>query len=224
MNKLTFSKITRADLKRLIHLQEKTVAPYDWTQTDSVPLTEREQCQLQEITSHLLNYDTHLMNEATIWARAIYPLLLLAEQDTIQAWSEVFLQAQYINFEIEGIVDGTLGKCIAGLMEAPYLVMVEAKRGLEGENPLFQLYGQLLAAAHLNWENDGHEPQEIFGCYTIADVWKLLRAEIQGIASDMPTMTIEYSREYIEKLEADTIFKILKKIVSKHVKSRPRWQ
>ena len=218
MTKLTFSKITRADLKHLIHLEEQTVAPYDWTQTGSVPLNEREQYQLQEIKSHLLNYDTHLMNEATIWARAIYPLLLLAEQETIQAWSEVFLQAQYVNFEVEGITDGTLGKCMAGLMEVPYLVIVEAKRGLEGENPLSQLYGQLLAAAHLNWENDGHEPQEIFGCYTIADIWKFLRAEIDGIASDKPTMKIEYSREYMEKLEAYTIFKILKKIVSKHVK------
>ena len=118
MTKLTCAKITRAELKRLIYLQEKTVASYDWTQTDSVLLTAREQCQLQEITSHLLNYDTHLMNEATIWARAIYPLLLLAEQDTIQAWSEVFLQAQYVHFEIEGIADGTLGKCMAGLMAA----------------------------------------------------------------------------------------------------------
>lgn len=213
MKKLVFSKITRTDLKNIIHLEEKTVAAYDWTQTDSVSLTEREQYQLTEIKSHLLNYDTHLMNEATIWARAIYPLLLLAEQDNIQAWTEVFLKAQYVNFEVEGIADGTLGNCIAGFMESPYLVVVEAKRGLEGENPLFQLYGQLLAAAHLNWENDGKEPQEIFGCYTIADVWKFLRVEVKDITSDMPSMKVEYSREYLEKLEADTIFKILKKIV-----------
>jgi len=215
MTKLFFSKITRrTDLKHFIHLEEKAIAPYDWIQTDSVSLSEREQSQLVEIKSHLLNYDTHLMNEATIWARAIYPLLLLAEQDNIQAWTEIPLKAQYVNFEVEGIADGTLGNCIAGFMEAPYLVVVEAKRGLEGENPLFQLYGQLLAAAHLNWENEGNEPQEIFGCYTIADVWKFLRVEVEGITSELPSMKVEYSREYLEKLEAETIFKILKKIVT----------
>ncbi|BAP54503.1 hypothetical protein THII_0206 [Thioploca ingrica] len=72
--------------------------------------------------------------------------------------------------------------------------------------------------AHLNWENDGNEPQEIFGCYTIADSWKFLRVEMVGITTDIPTMRIEYSREYVEKLEAEIIFKILKRIVSKSVK------
>lgn len=213
MNKFTFSKITRADLKHLVLLQEQEIAAYDWTQTDSVPLDEREQGLLKEIKLHLLN--SHLMNEATIWARAIYPILLLAEQGPIQAWAEIPLQARYVNFELEGIVDGVLGKCVAaGLVEAPYLVVLEAKRGLEGENPLLQVYAQLLAAAHLNWENDGKEPQIIFGCYTIADNWKFMRAEIEGIEADKPTMRLEYSREYVEKLEAEIILKILKTIVS----------
>jgi hypothetical protein len=218
MIKLTFSNLKQADLKPLVLIQPKGIAAYQWTEIQSVSLTQREEQQLQEIKDHLLNYDTHLMNEATIWARAIYPLLLLAEQDSIQAWAEIPLQARYVNFQLEGIVDGVLGKCIAGLAETPYLVVLEAKRGLENENPLFQLYGQLLAAAHFNWENDGHEPQEIFGCYTIADNWKFLRAEIDGMEADKPSMRIEYSREYSEKLEADIIFKILKQIVSKHCK------
>ena len=217
MVKFTFSKITRPDLKRLIHLDEKAIANYEWTQVESLALEEKEERQLQDIRGHLLNYDTHLMNEATIWARAIYPLLLLAEQGPIQAWAEVSLQARYVNFELEGIADGTLGKCVAGLVESAYLVVLEAKRGLEAENPLIQVYGQLLAAAHLNWEKNGNEPQEIFGCYTIADSWKFMRAEIAGIETEKPTMRVEYSREYIEKREAETIFKIIKKIVNQYI-------
>jgi len=51
----------------------------------------------------------------------------------------------------------------------------------------------LLAAAHLNWENDSREPQEIFGCYTVADNWSFVRAEITGLTADKPTLRIEFS-------------------------------
>ncbi len=214
MAKLIFSKITRDDLKAFVDIQEQGIATYSWTQVDDISLTEPEKMYLQEIQSHLFNYDTHLMNEATIWARAIYPLLLLSEQGNIQAWAEVSLQAHYGDFELEGHADGILGKCVSGFMEAPYLVIVEAKRGLENENPVWQLYGQLLAAAYLNWKNDGQACQHIFGCYTIADTWKFLRAEIEGIDTEQTLMRIEASREYVEKLEIETIFKILKGIIS----------
>lgn len=180
-------------------------------------LTEKEQQQINYLQSHLLNYDTHLMNEATIWARGIYPFLLLAEQGKIQAWSEVPLQAKYAQFELEGIADGILGKCLSGFPEVPYLVVVEAKKGLENQNPLYQLYGQLLTAAHLNWEEDQKDVQEIYGCYTIADIWKFVKAEINEIESDKPRMKLEFSREYSSKIEGEIILKFLKKIVSKYI-------
>ncbi len=213
MIKLIFSKITQDDLKQFVKIQEQGIATYPWTQVDTISINEKEQNYLEAIKSHLFNYDTHLMNEATIWARAIYPLLLLSEQGNIQAWAEVPLKAQYGQFELEGVVDGALGKCVSGFLETPYLVIVEAKRGLENENPLFQLYGQLLAAAYLNWKDDGNDPQTIFGAYTIADTWKFLKAEIEGIDTDQTQMRIEASREYVEKLETETIFKILKGFV-----------
>jgi hypothetical protein len=219
MEKLIFSKISLADLKPLVNLQHKGIATYQWTQVDSFPLTDHELRQLQDIKSHLFNCDTQLMNEITIWARAIYPLLLLAEQGDIQAWGGVTLQARYAKFELEGIADGVLAKCEAGWVTIPYLVVVETKKGVEGQNPVFQLYGQLLVAAHLNWENDPRPQQEVFGCYTIADTWKFVRAEIEGIDTDIPTMRLEYSREYTEKYDAETILKILKSIVAKHVGS-----
>jgi hypothetical protein len=216
MVKLTVSELSLEDLKSFIQLEEGKIADYEWTQAESLLLTAREEIQLQEIKSHLLNHDTTLMNEATIWARAIYPILLLAERQEIEAWAQVSLQAKYQKFELEGIADGVLGKSVAGRIEAPYLVVVEAKKGIEAKNPIFQLYGELLAAAYLNWKNNQSFKQEIFGSYTIADTWKFVRAEVEGIDAETPTMRVEYSREYVEKLEAETIFKILKKIVSKY--------
>jgi hypothetical protein len=158
------------------------------------------------------------MNEATIWSRAIYPLLLLAEQGEIEAWAEVSLYGKYNKVELFGIADGVLGKSIAGRIESPYLIVIEAKKGIEAANPVFQLYGELLAAAYQNWVNDQQPQQEIFGCYTIGDTWKFLRAEVEGFEEDLPTLRVEFSREYVEKLEAETIFKILKKIVGHSIK------
>ncbi|MCP4695444.1 MAG: hypothetical protein GY862_01145, partial [Gammaproteobacteria bacterium] len=88
-----------------------------WTLPNSLVLGEEEQRQVQVIRSHLLNYQVHLMNEATVWSRAIYPLLLLAERKSVQAWAEVSLCACYKNFIIEGIADGVLGRSVAGRLE-----------------------------------------------------------------------------------------------------------
>jgi hypothetical protein len=59
------------------------VQSYPWLQVEGITLTESEQRELQIIQSRLMNLKVHLLNEATIWARAIYPLLLLAEQHPV---------------------------------------------------------------------------------------------------------------------------------------------
>ncbi len=217
MEKFTLSKISKADLKRFVNLEENGINSYEWLNIESITLTASEQQQLYYLHSHLLNHSIHFMNEATIWARGIYPFLLLAEQGKIQAWSQIPLQAKYPQFELEGIADGVLAKTVSDSVEVPYLVVVEAKKGLENQNPLYQLYGQLLTVAHLNWEDDQKDVQEIYGCYTIADIWKFIRAEIEGIESDKPKMKLEFSREYSSKIEGEIILKILKKIVSKYI-------
>lgn len=71
--------------------------------------------------------------------------------------------------------------------------------------------------AHLNWENDHQKTPEIFGCYTSADTWKLVRTEIKEIETDKPTMQLEYSKEYTERYDAEVLLKILKLIVVKSV-------
>lgn len=217
MTKFTFSNITLTDLKRVVKLQERDIDEYEWTQIDSLAMEVEEQRDLQRIQAQLLKTPTHLINEATIWSMAIYPLLSILTHFPLQVWVQVPLQARYVNFELEGVADGVLGRSVGGRLELPYLVIVETKKGVEGQNPVFQLYGQLLAAAHLNWEQDHKSTQEIFGCYTIADVWTFVRAEVEGLDTDLPTLRIEFSREYTEKIEAFTIFKILKNIISKYL-------
>lgn len=214
MNQIfTFSNIAFTDIKQLVILEEQYNSSYHWD--DSAHLTEQEIWLINTIVNYIRDLPVHLLNEATIWARAIYPLLLLAEIKNIRAWSELALSCQYQQFALEGIVDGVLGKSYAGRMDAPYLVVIEAKRGIEAQSPVAQSYAQMLAAARLNWEQDNQQqPQEIFGCYTIADTWTFIRAEVSQIDSDRPVMRVETSREYVEKLEAQTIVRILKKIIS----------
>ena len=221
MQTLKFSTISIQDIKQIAQLKERGISvDYEWLQANQINITDIEQSQLSIIQQRLIGYETSLMNEATIWARAIYPLLVLAEQDHVQAWAGVSIQAQYPHVELQGIVDGMLSQSVAGMAEHPYLVVVEAKRSLEANNPRFQLYGELLASARLNWEANQQPVQEMFGCYTIGDSWTFLRAIIQDIDTKRPQLTLESSREYVEKIEAETILKILKLIVMRQINGR----
>ncbi|MDA0867288.1 MAG: hypothetical protein O2890_12910, partial [Cyanobacteria bacterium] len=198
---LSCSSLTLTQLKTLVKIQDAGVQPYPWTDVSGVTLSTHVQRQVADLRDRLRQDRPQLMNEATVWARAIYPLLMLAEQGTIRAWAQVPLRAKYPDFEISGVADGVLGKGVTGDLEAPYLVVVEAKRGVEAKNPQYQLYGAMLAAARLNWELDGQDPQVIFGCYTIADVWTFSRGMVTGLEKERPTLRLESSQEYSSKLE-----------------------
>ncbi len=217
MEKLKLSSLTLVALKRHITLIEKTGINHDWLSTDRTEISEREKRYIDDLQQALKSIQVHLLNEATLWCKAIYPLLQLAEEENLQVWAEIALSAQYSQFELEGIADGVIGPSIAGRIQAPYFVMVETKRGIEASDPVYQLYGQLLAAAWMNSQIDGKDDQEIFGCYTIADAWTFVRGEVVGISSDRPSLSVEFSPEYTEKIEAPTILKILKGIIRRHL-------
>lgn len=215
MPKFIFSELSQAKLESVVKIHEKGIIPDKWNKMVS-ELTEQDRQKINMIQTCLVNYKLSLMNEATIWSRAIYPLLMLAETENIQAWSEVPLKAQYPHFELEGIVDGILGNCISGMISTPYLVVAEARRGLEAQNPQFQLYGEMLAAAWLNRDQNQKTDQEIFGCYTISDAWTFVCGSVREFEAEYPVMEIESSREYIQRTEAEAICRILKFIVSKY--------
>ncbi len=214
METLSIGKLNFENLASFVEIQEKANTNPSWAAVEAAELTNDETVQADFITQRLAAEPAHLLNEATIWARAIYPLLVLGEYGEIRARAEVPISAKYQKFYINGIADGAMGKTIGSRVVAPFLVILEAKRGIEGSDPIPQLYGEMLAAARLNWQlNPDTETQKIFGCYTIADTWTFLQGEIRNIDSDRPILSIEYSREYTQKYDANTILKLIKSIV-----------
>jgi hypothetical protein len=204
MQKFKISSLSLADIEGIVALHEISGNSLPWEDISQVELTEAEQYDVNLLQKRLQNTQVHLFNEATIWARAIYPLLLLAEQGNIQVWAEVALRGEYPQFDIEGIADGVIGRSVIGRITTPYLVMIETKRGVE---------------AWMNWKQNKAEIQQVFGCYTIADSWTFLRAEVSQIETDRPLLSIECSREYNERLETATILKLLKQIVGQQIQS-----
>ncbi len=212
-----FSQLSEEILKALVTLNEKYIAPEAWEKMQ-IPLTAEEHRQLEELKSKLRHRHLLVMNEATLWARAIYPMLMLAEQGHIQAWSGVPLKAVYPTFKLEGEADGALAPALGGRIRPPYLIVNEAKRGIHAPDPQFQLYGEMLAAAWLNWDRDADPEQEVFGCYTVNDSWAFVRGIVSNIETDKPTFAIEFSPVYNGVWDAEQIVQLLKFIVAKHLK------
>jgi hypothetical protein len=213
MPKFTFSDLSKDKLKSIVQIDEKGIVPEIWQNMSSSDRP-NDKDKINLIQSYLKYHRLNLMNEATLWARAIYPMLMLAEHDTIEAWAEVPLNSKYPFFELDGIVDGVLGDCRSGMIEAPYLVVIEAKRSLEAKLPQFQVYGAMLAAAWLNWQQTKTSTeQEIFGCYTIGDNWTFIRGIVSDFEADRPVIQLQFSPEYFQRLEAEKILQILKFIV-----------
>jgi hypothetical protein len=97
--------------------------------------------------------------------------------------------------------------------------VVEAKRGIEGQSPVLQLYGEMLAGACLNAHENGQPTRRMYGCYTVADDWTFVRAEGEGLDTARPRLSVVSSWEIDEKAEAATIVRILKSIVREHLEA-----
>ena len=218
MRTYTFSQLSEQTFETLVTLNGKYVAAEEW-EHKQIDLTEDEVRRLQDIISTLHRRNLMVMNESTLWARAIYPMLVLAEQGHVQAWSGVPLKATYATFALEGEADGALAPSLGGKIQPPYLIVHEAKRGINAPDPQFQLYGEMLAAAWLNWEKDPNPEQEIFGCYTVNDSWAFVRGVVSNIDTEKPTFTVEFSPEYDGVLEAEYIVRLLKFIAAKQQKT-----
>ncbi len=151
----TFSQLSEETLKTLVTLKGRYVPAEEWDNMQ-IALTEDECQRLEVLKSTLRGRHLFVMNESTLWARAIYPMLVLAEHGYVQAWSGVPLKAAYPTFSLEGEADGALAPSLGGRIQSPYLIVHEAKRGLNAPDPLYQLLGEMLAAARLNWEQDAN--------------------------------------------------------------------
>jgi hypothetical protein len=128
MQKFNISNLSLADIETIVTLQETSGTFFVWEDISLIELTKAEYYDVNLLQKQLQNTPVHLFNEATIWARATYPLLLLAEQGNIQVWAEVALRAQYPQFDLEGIADGVIGRSGIGRITTPYLIMTLTKR------------------------------------------------------------------------------------------------
>ena len=212
----TFSQLTEEVIHQLVTLDEEDGALEEW-QNRQISLTDDERRRLEEIKSVLRYRHIVVMNEATLWSRAIYPILMLAEQGRVQAWSGVSLKAAYPTFALEGEVDGALAPATGGRIRPPYLIVHEAKRCLNAPDPLYQLYGEMLAAARINAERDATTEQEIFGCYTVNETWAFVRGIVGDMESEKPTFAVKFSPDYDCIWEAEEIVQLLKFIVAKQL-------
>jgi hypothetical protein len=206
-----FNTLTTPLLTEIVTIHREPSVPGVWEERGRKELSESDRAASATVAGKLLYYKAHRVNEATIWARAIYPLLMLAERGSIRAWSRVPLEATFDDVEIHGEADGALAGSMDEEIGPPYLVVVDAKRGVAGTDPVAQLLGAMLCAARLNGK-EGHPAEEIFGCYTIADVWTFVAGKIDW-THPTPAMSVLTSREYMEKTEAATILAILESIV-----------
>ena len=216
MQTYRFSELTNETLDSLVTLHEKIGVSEAWEQMQII-LTAEEGKRIDIFRANLEGLELIAMNEATLWSRVVYPLLVLAEQEHIRAWAGVPLKATYATFQLEGEADGALAPCILGRMRQPYFVVHETKRGVNAPDPLYQLLGEMLAAAWLNWKKDANPEPEIFGCYTVADSWAFVRGVVGEIDTEKPTFAVEKSRTYDGVSDAERIVQILKTIVAKHL-------
>lgn len=213
-----FNQLNATNLQEIAAIHYELAQPAVWEELGRRALGDTERTALAPLVAKLRDFGLHLANEATVWARAIYPLLALAERRGIFAFSVVSLAARFDDVEIRGEADGALAANVNAEPGAPYLVVIEAKRGIGATEPVSQLLGAMLCAAQRN-ERDGKPAEEIFGVYTIADVWTFVRAQIDW-SHPRPTMRVLASGEYVEKLEAATILAILESIIDRYAPAR----
>ncbi|MDP3207853.1 MAG: hypothetical protein Q8M65_01770 [Rhodoglobus sp.] len=219
MTKLSLASVTLDDLSALARLESRDLDTSPWDASVE-PLDDSTTEQLRYLATKLAATRSTTLNEATIWSRAIYPLLELAETDQVRAWAEVPLAARdpYSETEIAGIVDGVLAVegVLAGAPGVPFLLVVEAKRGMDGVDPRPQLIGALLAVLWSELVRGGSDAAESFGCFTVGDIWTFVRAEARvgtaGGAGPRLGVTLSWSREYAERTEALVILRALRHI------------
>ncbi len=115
--------------------------------------------------------------------------------------------------------DAAFGAPSSGGIRAPFLLLVQAKHGLDVHSPATRL-NAVLAAALLNARATGQYTQRIHGAYTVGAKWTFVRADVEGLDTERPSFMVVTSPELSEKYEAATIVKILKSIVALHRQGR----
>jgi hypothetical protein len=217
MTKLSLASVTLDDLGRFAALESRGMTTEPWQGEGESP-DQAALVQLRYLTAKLAGARPTTLDAATLWSRAIYPLLELAETDLVRAWAQVALAAKdpHSDTELAGVVDGVLARegVLAGAPVQPFLLVMEAKRGMDATDPRPQLLAAILAILWTKISPAGEPgPVEAFGCFTVGDIWTFVHAEAvvrpAGIAPRLG-LTLSWSREYTERNEADAILRVLR--------------
>jgi len=219
MKTLSLATSTADDLAAIVAFDGEGVTTQPWETFLDAPLTEGDRAELALVLRHLGPFSVTL-NEATVWGRAIFPLLMLAENERVAAWSQVPLTGAAPSgaVALAGVVDGVLAPegALGGAPGFPYLLTVEARRGTDASDPRPQLLGALLATAWAQLARTGALPGESFGCYTVGTLWTFVHVRITA-TDDAPgwRMRLRWSREFAEALEGDAILRVLRGVVGR---------
>ncbi len=224
MPTLPLTQFTLDQLARVARLEAGPSHGALWDAFEEGPLDDDDLRHIAWIVGHLRGFRTAAVNESTLWARAIYPLLMLAERDDVRAWSQVGVRAQVAGvdggLEIAGVIDGVLARehPIGAEPSHPFLLVLEAKRGVDASDPRPQLLGAMFAS--LIARGGVTAGAEQFGAYVVGDSWTFGRAELIAI-EDAPgrSLVIDWSRELAERTEAGSILRIARAVVARGLAS-----
>ncbi len=222
MSSLSLASLTVESLQTLCRLTGHDVTDEPWRSLSASELSDDDRRFVAFYTSKNFGASATAMNESTVWSRVIYPLLMLAEVRDVKAWSQVPLTASIPSRDaaaphtLTGVIDGVLApeSPLRGTPDLPYLLVVEAKRGMDASDPRPQMLGAILAAAALRRQATARTVTQ-YGCYTVGDVWTFVRASVDlPVAEALPAVHLEWSREYAERHEPEAILELLRGIAS----------
>ena len=149
MKTVALASLTADDLASLTQLVSEGVTNDPWEAFLGATLSDEDRRGLAFVLKHLRPFSVAL-NESTLWGRAIFPLLMLAETERIAAWSQVPVTgaAPAGEVAVTGVIDGVLAP-EGALGGAPLL---EAHHPVEHPEDLLPLQGlgELPRPAHLH--------------------------------------------------------------------------
>lgn len=222
MPTLSLAQIDEAQLAALALLTGPMDDAALWDALEATPVPPQRARELEVVLGWLRGFDAVTANESTLWARAIYPMLVLAEEERVRAWSQVAVRAALGDVELAGVVDGVLARegVAGGQATTPFLLVVETKRGIDSTDPRPQLLAALLVSieAERARGGGGGGAVERFGCFTVGDTWKFVRVvETRTEAPPGRAMAVSWSRPFTERLESPAVLAVLHGIVAREI-------
>lgn len=225
MAAISFNQLTPEVLESLADFEGPIEAPELWAELEATAIPATALPLLDWIVARAREMLTVAANESTLWARAIYPMLMLAEEQRVRAWSQVTLRAELTRgetkTELVGVIDGVLARenPLGGQARPPFLLVVEAKRAIDASDPRPQVLGALLASIAAEGPR-GADLVERFGCLTVGESWTFVRVEFDARPeAARPRVRLAWSREYAQNEAAQRVLAVLLGIVRRHAKA-----